>query len=255
MKKIVALIMVLAMMLTCTAFAEPTQLADFGDENTLVYAREIAYSETDGDVDALGNATNSGKVPVGYAHVTAWAGEWELVAAYVSEDGIEEFEFEGVEPGYYAVPAGVVLTLNPLFDESANHPNGVMADQAAYLHAHAYDLKGTLTMTEEIDDAYELALDFNAWANVVRGEMDADMNFGPIKVSFKKGDDDFLYWNALTGFDWEDIDEFKYIGMNENGQILVCAANKNIATNEKAKIFYAYIFAPVVAEEAAVAAE
>lgn len=250
MKKIVALVMVLAMLLTCTAFAEPTLLADFGDDNTLVYAREILYAETDADVDALGNATNSGKVPAGFAHVTAWAGDWQLVAAYVSEDGIDEFEFEGVEAGYYAVPEGVILTLNPTFDTSANHPNGVMADQAAYLHAHAYDLKATLTMTEEIDDAYEFAVDFNAWDNVVRGEMDADMNFGPIKVSFKKGDDDYLYWNALTGFDWEDIDEFKYIGMNANGQIVICAASKNIATNPKADIYYALIFAPVVAEPA-----
>ena len=51
MKKIAALIMVLAMMLSCTAFAEPTLLADFGDENTLVYAREIAYEVADNGLD------------------------------------------------------------------------------------------------------------------------------------------------------------------------------------------------------------
>ena len=251
MKKITALFMALLMLLGTVALAEPTLLAEFGDDNTLIYAREIVYAETDAEVDALGNATNSGKVPAGYAHVTAWAGNWELAAAYVSEEGIDEFEFEDVEAGYYAVPAGVILSLNPTFDTSANHPNGVMADQAAYLHAHAYDLKGTLTMTEEIDDAFEFSVDFTAWENVVRGEMDADMNFGPIKVSFKKGDDDYLYWNDLTGFNWEDIDEFKYIGMNENGQIVVCAASKNIANNLKAEIYYALIFNPVVAEEAA----
>lgn len=251
MKKIVALVMVLAMMLTCTAFAEPTQLAEFGNENTLVYAREIAYADVDADVDSLGNATNSGKVPVGYAHVTSWGGDWNLVAAYVSEEGIEEFEFEGVEPGYYAVAEGVVLNLTPVFDMGASHPNGVMSDQAAYLHAHAYGLTGTLTMPEAIDDAFTLEVEFDAWDFVSRGEMDADMNFGPVKVSFKKGDDDFLYWNDLTGFNWEDIDEFKYIGMNENGQIVVCAASKNIVTNLKAEIYYALIFAPAVTEEVA----
>lgn len=251
MKKIVALFMALLMLLGTVALADATPLADFGDENTLVYAREVSYAETDAEVDALGNATNSGKVPTGYAHVTAWAGEWQLVAAYMSEDGIEEFELEGVEPGYYAVAEGVILNLTPMFDESANHPNGVMADQAAYLHAHGYDLNGTLTMPESIDDAYQFTATFDAWEYAVRGEMDADMNFGPIKVSFKKGDDDFLYWNALTGFDFEEIEEFKYIGMNANGQIVVCSANKNIVSNEKAKIYFAYIFAPVVTEEVA----
>lgn len=249
MKKIVSLFMVMAMLLGCTALAEATPLADFGTENTLVYAREVAYEA--GETDLLGNPTNVPGCPVGYAHVTTWGGEWELAAAYVSEEGIEEFEFEGVEPGYYAVPAGVILSLTPEYDMGASHPNGVMADQAAYLHAHAYGLTGTLTMPEEIDDAYEFSAAFDAWGITVRGELDADANFGPIKVTFKKGDDDFLYWNDLTGFDWEDIDEFKYIGMNADGQIVVCAANKNISTNEKAKIYYAYIFNPVVAEEVA----
>nr|MBR4280903.1 hypothetical protein [Clostridia bacterium] len=250
MKKIVALLMLVAMMLTTVAFAEPTLLADFGDENTLVYAREIAYVE--GTVDALGNAANTPGCPTGYAHVTAWAGEWQLVAAYVAEAGIEEFELEGVEAGYYAVSEGVILNLIPLFNASANHANGVMADQAAYLHAHAYDLEGTLTMPEAIDDAFQFSADFKAWEyGTVRTENDADMNFGPIKVSFKKGDDDFLYWNALTGFNFEEIEEFKYIGMNANGQIVVCSASKNVVTSEKAEIYFAYIFEPVVAEEVA----
>lgn len=249
MKKIVSLFMVLAMLLGCTALAEATPLADFGTENTLVYARGVAYEA--GETDLLGNPTNVPGCPVGYAHVTSWGGEWELVAAYVSEDGIEEFEFEGVEPGYYAVTPGAILSLTPVFDKGASHPNGVMSDQAAYLHAHAYGMTGNLTMPEEIDDAYTIEAEFDAWPYISRGELDADMNFGPIKVTFKKGDDDFLYWNDLTGFDWEDIDEFKYIGMNEDGQILVCAANKNISTNDKAKIYYALIFNPVVAEEVA----
>ena len=252
MKKIVALFMALLMLLGTVALADATPLADFGDENTLVYAREVSYADTDADVDALGNAPNSGKVPNTYAHVTAWAGDWQLVAAYISEEAIDEFGLEGVEPGYYAVADGVVLTLTPLFDESANHVNGVMADQAAYLHAHAYDLNGTLTMPESIDDAFQFSVDFGAWEYAVRSEMDADMNFGPIKVSFKKGDDDFLYWNALTGFNFEEIEEFKYVGMNPNGQIVVIACDGNIVKNpNKAVVYQAYIFAPVVTEEVA----
>lgn len=235
MKKIVALIMVLAMMLSCTAFAEPTLLAEFGDENTVVFNRAV----------------------VPESHVTAWQGDWVLVAAYVSEDGIEEFEFEGVEPGFYAVPENAVfMNLEALLDASANDPStGPIVDQANYWHAHTHDLKGTMTFPEDIDeDGYTLKNTWAEWNNVVRGEQDGDFNYGPAKVSIK-GEDDYLYWNAMTGFDWEEIEDFKYIGMNMNGQIIVCSATKNIVTNEKAKIMFAYIFAPVVAEETAEVAE
>ena len=231
MKKIVALIMVLAMMLSCTALAEPTLLVDFGDENTLVYNREVTEA----------------------SHVTAWEGEWVLVAAYISEDGIEEFEFEDVEPGYYAVPENAVtMTLTALLDASANDPaTGPIVDQANYWHAHTHDLSGTITFPEEIDeDGFTVKNTWAEWKNTVRGEQDGDFNYGPAKCSIK-GDDDFLYWNEMTGFDFEEIEDFKYIGINMNGQIVICSANKNIVTNEKAKIYFAYIFAPVVAEEAA----
>ena len=231
MKKIVALIMVLAMMLSCTAFAEPTKLDEFGTDNTLVYNREV--------VDA--------------AHVTAWQGDWVLVAAYMSEDGIEEYELEDVEAGFYAVPENAVfLNLEALLDASANDPaTGPIVDQANYWHAHTHDLKGTLTLPEDIDeDGYTLKNTWQEWKNTVRGEQDGDFNYGPAKVSIK-GEDDFIYWNELTGFDFEEIEEFKYIGMNYDGQIVIAACDKNIATNEKAVIYFAYIFAPVVAEEAA----
>ncbi len=225
MKKFVALLMVLVMMMATAAFAEPTLLADFGTDNTLVYNREIT--------DA--------------AHVTAWQGEWVLVAAYMSEDGIEEYEFEDVEPGFYAVPENTVfLTLEALLDASANDPaTGPIVDQANYWHAHTWDLAGKLVFPE---DEYEVKNTWEEWKNTVRGEQDGDFGYGPAKAFFKKGDDDFLYWNAMTGFDFEEIEEFKYIGMNADGQIVICAANKNIVTNEKAKIFFAYIFAPVVEE-------
>lgn len=251
MKKIVALIMVLAMLLSCTALAEGTLLENFGDDKTLVFAREITYAETDAEVDALGNPTNSGKVPTGYAHVTSWAGDWVLVAAYVSEDGIDEFGFE-IEPGYYAVLENAVfMTIAPAYDKDASHPNGIMADQGAYLHAHAYDLAGTITYPEEIDeDGYTVSAKFDEWKFTVRGELDADMNFGPVKVAIK-GENDFLYWNEVTGlnFDYDEIDEFKYMGMNENGQLIIACTNKNLVNNEKSKIYYCFIFAPVVPAE------
>jgi len=258
MKKIVALIMVLTMMLSCTAFAEPAKI-EFGDDNTLVYAREIAYEVAEDGKDALGNTADEANTfngaaqclrPIGLAHLTSWVGEWVLAAAYISEDGIEEFEFEDVEPGYYAVPENAVfLTLEAAFDASANDPSGPLVDVANYFHAHCYDLNGTLVLPEDIDeDGYKVKNVWSDWANNVRGNADGDFNFGPAKVSFK-GEDDYLYWNELTGFDFEEIEEFKFIGMNLNGQIVICSATKNIVTTpDKAQIMFAYIFNPVVAE-------
>lgn len=250
MKKILALVLSAMMLLACTAFAEPTKI-EYGTENTLVYAREVAYAAEAGDVDALGNPTDGGKVPTGIAHITAWGGEWVLVAAYVSEGGLEEYDLEA-EEGFYAVPENtMILTLEPAYDASANDPSGPLVDQGNYFHAHCYDLAGTITLPEDIDeDGFKVKNVWSDWNSVVRGNADGDFNFGPAKVTIK-GEDDYLYWNELTGFDFEEIEEFKYIGMNMDGQIVISACDKNIATKDNAEVWFALIFDKVVAEEAA----
>lgn len=236
MKKILALVMAIAMMLSCVAFAEPTAI-EFGTENTLVYDRTVAK-------DADGN-------PTGNAHVTAWQGKWVLVAAYIAEDGIDEYDLDA-EEGFYAVPENAVfLELEALLNASANDPaTGPIVDQANYWHAHTHDMEGILTLPEDIDeDGYKLKNTWQEWSSVVRGEQDGDFNFGPAKVNIK-GEDDYIYWNDLTGFDFEEIEEFKYIGMNMDGQIVIAACDKNIATNEKATILFALVFDKVVEEAA-----
>lgn len=253
MKKILALVLAAMMLLACTAFAEPAKI-EYGTENTLKYAREIAYEAVEEgaeNVDLLGNVNGKPGKPVGNAHVTAWGGDWVLVAAYMSEGGIEEYDLEG-EEGFYAVPANTMfLNLEPKFDASANDPSGPLVDVANYFHAHCYDLAGMITLPEDIDeDGFKVKNVWSDWNNVVRGNDDADINFGPAKVSIK-GEDDYLYWNAMTGFDFEEIEEFKYIGMNLDGQIVITACDKNIATKENAEVWFALVFDKVVAEEAA----
>lgn len=247
MKKILALVMAVAMMLSCVAFAEPTKI-EYGTENTLVYARDVAYEAEAADVDHLGNPTDAGKVPTGIAHVTSWAGEWVLVAAYVAESGLEEYDLDG-EEGFYAVPANTMyLTLEPAYDASANDPSGPLVDVANYFHAHCYDLKGNITLPEDIDeDGFTVKNVWSDWASAVRGNADGDFNFGPAKVTIK-GDDDYLYWNELTGFDFEEIEEFKYIGMNLDGQIVITACEKNPVTKPDTDVWFALVFDKVVAE-------
>ena len=248
MKKIVALVMAAMLLLSCVAFAEPTKI-EYGTENTLVYARDVEYAAEPGDVDVLGNPTDKERVPTGLAHVTSWVGEWVLVAAYMSESGMEEYDLEG-EEGFYAVPADTMfLTLEPKYDASANDPSGPLVDVANYFHAHCYDLNGTITLPEDIDeDGFKVKNVWSDWASVVRGNADGDFNFGPAKVTIK-GDDDYLYWNELTGFDFDEIEEFKYIGMNLDGQIVITACDKNIATKANAEVWFALVFDKVVPAE------
>ena len=247
MKKILALVMAAMLLLSCVAFAEPTKI-EYGTENTLVYAREVAYAADAADVDSLGNATDMGRVPTGIAHVTSWVGEWVLVAAYMSESGMEEYDLDG-EEGFYAVPADAVyLNLEAKYDASANDPSGPLVDVANYFHAHCYDLAGTITLPEDIDEeGFKVKNVWSDWASNVRGNADGDFNFGPAKVTIK-GDDDYIYWNELTGFDFDEIEEFKYIGMNLDGQIVITACEKNPVTKPDTDVWFALIFDKVVAE-------
>ena len=245
MKKSVALVLAAMMLLACTAFAEPTKI-EYGTENTLVYARDVAYAAEAADVDSLGNATDMGRVPTGLAHVTSWVGEWVLVAAYVSEAGLEEYDLDG-EEGFYAVPENtMILNLEALYDASANDPSGPLVDVANYFHAHCYDLGGTITLPEAIDEeGFKVKNVWSDWASVVRGNADGDFNFGPAKVTIK-GEDDYLYWNEMTGFDFEEIEEFKFIGMNLDGQIVITACEKNPVTKPDTDIWFALVFDKVV---------
>ena len=247
MKKILALVMAAMLLLSCVAFAEPTKI-EYGTENSLVYAREVAYAADAADVDSLGNATDMGRVPTGIAHVTSWVGEWVLVAAYMSESGMEEYDLDG-EEGFYAVPADAVyLNLEAKFDASANDPSGPLVDVANYFHAHCYDLAGTITLPEDIDEeGFKVKNVWSDWASNVRGNADGDFNFGPAKVTIK-GDDDYIYWNELTGFDFDEIEEFKYIGMNLDGQIVITACEKNPVTKPDTDVWFALVFDKVVAE-------
>ena len=245
MKKILALVMAAMLLLSCVAFAEPTKI-EYGTENTLVYAREVAYAAEAADVDSLGNATDMGRVPTGLAHVTSWVGEWVLVAAYMSESGMEEYDLDG-EEGFYAVPENTMfLTLEAKYDASANDPSGPLVDVANYFHAHCYDLGGTITLPEDIDEeGFKVKNVWSDWASAVRGNADGDFNFGPAKVTIK-GDDDYLYWNEMTGFDFEEIEEFKFIGMNLDGQIVITACEKNPVTKPDTDIWFALVFDKVV---------
>ena len=75
---------------------------------------------------------------------------------------------------------------------------------------------------------------------IATGENDGDFNYGPAKTHVK-GEEDDLYWAAITGVEVEDMDEMKYIGMNKAGQIILCYADDNVAKKD-GDVCFAYIF-------------
>ena len=84
--------------------------------------------------------------------VTDWEGEWVLVGAYIGEEFAEDNDID--VSGLLEVPeAAVTMTVKAILDGSATGSNaGVMVDQAAYYHAHVYDMEATVRFAEEISD-------------------------------------------------------------------------------------------------------
>ena len=122
MKKILSLVMALAMVLGCFAMAETTSILDADMDELLVLDRESSLND--------------------------WEGEWVLVAAYITADFAEEYDVE--QSGLLAVPENAAtLTITALKDATANDKElGTMVDVASYIHDHTYDLSGELTFSD-----------------------------------------------------------------------------------------------------------
>ncbi len=240
MKKLFALIMAIVMMLSCAALAETAATDDAAVDTT-----EVVVSIWEKDLAAV--------VTYNYESIIDdWAGPWTLVAAYIGEDYADEYEVD-CTPGLLAVPENaLIVEIELLLDASANDPSGVLVDTANYYHCHAYDIAGTLTFAPEYAgeeaEPYTLASIWDQWPNnVVRGEGDGDFNMGPAKTNIR-AEDETLFWAALTGIEIEDMDEMKYIGLTQEGYLMICYADKNIAKQEQ-DVGIAYIFERVVVEE------
>ena len=159
MKKILSLVMALAMVLGCFAMAETTSILDADMDELLVLDRESSLND--------------------------WEGEWVLVAAYITADFAEEYDVE--QSGLLAVPENAAtLTITALKDATANDKVlGTMVDVASYIHDHTYDLSGELTFSDE--DSYTVKSAWDEWANNVIAKVDYDpaasYNRGPAKTS------------------------------------------------------------------------
>ncbi len=219
MKKFLALLMAAMMLLSCVAFAEEAK-------DPMEIDRAITTKLE-----------------------TNWVGDWTLSGAWIGEEFIDDFGIEGVEAGLIEVkPGAITMSIEALLNHCASDKSlGQIVDQAAYLHAHVYCLNGTIAFADYPDEEYTIKNEWDEFGYVVRGEMDGDFGYGPAKTHIK-GDDDLMHWTDITGIDYEDQEEIKYIFMNTSGQLVLCYAEKNLTKEKNNTIGFAYIFDKVVEE-------
>ena len=176
--------------------------------------------------------------------VTDWEGEWVLAGAYIGEEYADENDIAA--KGDIEVPAGALkLTVKALLDASASGSDaGVMVDQAAYVHAHVYDMEATVTFDSGIsEEPATLRLPWDGWLFEVRGENDGDFNMGVGKLSKVSSEDKSLFFTKVTGVESEEIDDesVKYVGMTTDGKLVVCYGEENLVKKD-AEVSFGYIF-------------
>ncbi|MBQ8093494.1 MAG: hypothetical protein IJ242_07960 [Clostridia bacterium] len=212
MRKLLAVLMTLALILPVMA------LADLNPDTVVSFNRE--------------------------SPVTDWEGEWVLAGAYIGEEYADENDIES--NGLLPVPEGAVkVSVKAILDGSATGSDaGVMVDQGAYLHAHVYDMEATVSFAADIsDETATLKLPWDGWLFTVRGENDGDFNMGVGKLSKVSADDKSLYFTKVTGVESDEIDDegMKYVGMNTDGQLIVCYCEENLVKKD-VEVSFGYIF-------------
>ena len=222
MKKMFALLLAVLMLVSCAAFAENILEAD--PEEVMSFNRK--------------------------APVTDWEGEWVLAAAYIGEDFADE---NGIEvKGLLAVPEkAITMTVKAILDGSATGSDaGVMVDQAAYIHTHVYDIEATVTFDASItEDTASLKLPWDGWdwtkdeewTGWTEGSSYTSKGVG--KLSKVSAEDKSLFFCKVTGVESEEIadENMKYMGMNEDGQLIVCYSDDNMVKKD-GDVGFAYIF-------------
>lgn len=222
MKKFLSLLLAAMMLVSCVAFAE--NILDADPEKVMTFDR---------------------KVPV-----TDWEGEWVLVAAYIGEDYADENDIKTT--GLIAVPEkAATMTVKAVLDGSATGSDaGVMVDQAAYIHTHVYDIEATLQFDASItEDTAALKLPWDGWdwtkdeewTGWTEGSSYTSKGVG--KLSKVSAEDKSLFFCKVTGVESEEIadENMKYMGMNEDGQLIVCYSDDNMVKKD-GDVGFAYIF-------------
>lgn len=158
-----------------------------------------------------------------------YVGTWTVTGAYTADDG-----FLAVEEG--------VCTLE-IKDLAESTDANKLVDEAAYIHADAIGLSGTMTFEhDEIDvDDYKCSAKWEDWTVVnVIGE--GNCEFAGANKFKIRDDDEGIFFDVLTGVEVDDMELFDVIGLNADGQLIVGYSEDHIEKDADAEWSYAYIF-------------
>lgn len=173
-----------------------------------------------------------------------WAGEYVLCGYYIGEEFADDNDIE--EAGLFEVESEVTLSVAANLDGSATGSTaGVMVDQAAYFHAHVYDIDAVLTVE---GDEIAIKCPWDGWTFEVPGEGECDYTSAVGKMSKAVKGDVFM---DITGEDNDAFDEkMNYIGMTEDGLLVIAYSDANLCKKgNDAEIGFALVFAPVEVEK------
>ena len=155
-----------------------------------------------------------------------YEGTWTLVNAYTADDGVIDV-------------AEDACTLELELSIDANK----LVDEAAYIHADAINLKGTMSFShDDIDvDDYKCSGSWENWTTVdVVGE--GECNFSGADKFKIRDDDEGVFFDVITGVEIDDMELFDVIGLNADGQLIVFYFEDHIEKDADAEWEYAYIF-------------
>ncbi|EET61274.1 hypothetical protein BRYFOR_06919 [Marvinbryantia formatexigens DSM 14469] len=155
-----------------------------------------------------------------------YEGTWTLVNAYTADDGILE-----VAPDACTLEIELSIDANKLVDE------------AAYIHADATNLQGTMSFNhDDIDvEDYKCSASWENWTTVdVVGE--GECNFSGADKFKIRDDDEGVFFDVITGVEIDDMELFDVIGLNADGQLIVGYSEDHIEKDADAEWSYAYIF-------------
>ena len=196
-----------------------------------VYAKDAKEDATEAvtEKDAEKDSKKDGEISMELdyeAEPEAYVGKWVLTNAYTADGGILEVE-----------PKACTLEIELSIDENK------LVDEAAYIHADATNLKGTMSFDhDDIDvDDYSCSANWAGWTVVdVVGE--GECNFKGANKFKIRDDDEGLFFDVLTGEEMDDMELMDVIGMNKDGQLILGYSEDHIERDGDAEWEYAYIF-------------
>ncbi len=153
----------------------------------------------------------------------AFEGEWTLTGAYTAADGM------------------LAVKENACFLEiEQSIDTNKLVDEAAYIHADAVNLSGTMTFDSSIsENSYRCSSNWEKWTTVnVIGE--GNCEFSGANQFKIRDDDEGVFFKEIAGADADEL--LNVIAVNSDGQLLVGYSEDHIENDESAEWEYVYIF-------------